>query len=145
MIQQLSNNGINFLKMLEGCNLTAYKDSGGVLTIGFGHTKNVQLNTTVTYEQAIQLLMSDLIPVITIINADNLNITQEQFDALVILIFNIGCGAYQSSTLRQKLILGNIIGAAAEFTKWYFDNGTPVRGLLIRRLKESLYFLKAFP
>ena len=147
MTQHLSENGIDLITKFEGCKLQAYLDSGGVPTIGIGHTKGVKMGDAIAYIQARDFLRTDIAIAEAAINADNLSLTQEQFDAVVILVFNIGTGekGYAGSTIRKMLKEKRYIDAAAQFSRWYFDNGIPNKGLLSRRLKEALYFLKSFP
>lgn len=66
---------------------------------------------------------------------------QNEYDALVSFAFNVGLGALQASTLRQKVKRSDFEGAAEEFKKWCKVSGKVVTGLLTRRLAESTLFL----
>ena len=56
----ISQDGIDLIKFFEGCKLTSYKDTNGILTIGYGHTMTVSANQTITEETADEYLLSDL-------------------------------------------------------------------------------------
>jgi lysozyme len=68
-------------------------------------------------------------------------LTQGQFDALVSFSFNVGLGTLQRSTLRQKVLRGDMEGAAQEFLKYCMAGGKPLKGLQNRRIDERVLFL----
>ena len=118
----ISPAGLSALKRHEGLRLDAYPDpaSGGApWTIGYGHTRGVQPGDRITQPQAEAFLLDDLQWVYAAIN-DNVQprLTQDRFDALCSLIYNIGQSAFEKSTLLRKLNAGDFSGAAAEFDKW---------------------------
>lgn len=137
-----SQKGIDFIKRHEGLRLTAYTDSGGTWTIGYGHTGNVYSGMTITQEQADNYLKADLK---TAENAVNRLVTvyipQSRFDSLVSLVFNVGRSAFSGSKFLAKLNQGNIEGAANEFEDWNLVNGVPNQGLKNRRADEKELFL----
>ncbi|HJC23183.1 MAG TPA: glycoside hydrolase family protein [Candidatus Eisenbergiella merdavium] len=137
-----SQAGIDLITSFEGCRLTAYQDSVGVWTIGYGHTSGVYQGMTITEEEAIAFLRQDLK---TAENAVNSYVTyainQSQFDALVSFTFNVGTGNLSSSTLLKKLNAGDINGAANEFDKWIYAGGEVLEGLVRRRAAEKQMFL----
>ncbi|MEE1209841.1 MAG: lysozyme, partial [Parafannyhessea umbonata] len=106
---RLSQNGVNFIKSHEALRLKAYQDSKGVWTIGWGHTKNVHPGDVITREQAEQFIRDDFAWVERTLNADLVAgrdkplVTQNEFDALCSLVFNIGSDAYLDSTVRRKI------------------------------------------
>ena len=67
-------------------------------------------------------------------------LTQGQFDSLVSFGFNLGLGALQRSTLRQKINRGNYESASGEFTRWVRAGGKVLRGLVLRRQAEQAMF-----
>jgi lysozyme len=137
-----SSNGIQFIRDHEGCKLTAYKDGGGVWTIGVGHTKGVKAGQTITQAQADAFLASDIEPVESCINqAVTVALNQNQFDALASFTFNVGESAFKSSTLLKKLNAGDYRAAADQFTRWVYDNDVFVQGLYSRRVDERDLFL----
>lgn len=68
-------------------------------------------------------------------------LTQHEFDALADFTFNVGCHAFATSTLLQKLNRGDVTGAANEFPKWDRANGKVLLGLQRRRTAERALFL----
>lgn len=150
-----SKSGLQLTEQFEGCRLTAYQDSVGVWTIGYGHTgPDVYKGLTITQEQAVGLLMQDIAKSAAAVNrlvtldragdpdTDGLpDLTQEEFDALVDFTFNLGAGSLAGSTLLKKLNAGDIEGAAAEFPKWVHAGGKVLAGLVKRRDAERALFL----
>ena len=67
--------------------------------------------------------------------------TQNQFDALVSLVFNIGGANFASSTLVKKFNAGDIQGAADQFPRWKNASGKEMKGLVRRRAAERELFL----
>lgn len=103
-----SNNGLLFIKKEEGSVNHAYKDVGGLWTCGCGHLirpNEQDLKTkTLSDQEIIDLLKKDIVVAENAINnfvKQPLN--QNQFDALASLTFNIGDGAFESSSLLKKL------------------------------------------
>ena len=141
----VSDDGLRFIMAHEGCRLTAYPDpatGGEPWTIGVGHTNGVQPGDTCTEEQAREWLRIDSETAVRCVNASvNGVLTQNQFDALVSLVFNIGCGNFRKSTLLIRINEGDDISAAAEFLKWDKAAGREMAGLLARRQDESELFL----
>jgi len=140
-----SQNGLSLTKKFEGIRLTAYQDQGGVWTIGYGHTgSDVQAGLTITDDQASDLLMKDTAKAVAAVNRSvSVPLTQNQFDALVDFVFNVGAGNFQSSTLLRDLNASNFAAAAAEFQKWDHVHGVVVPGLLTRRQAEAELFQTA--
>ena len=139
---QVSKNGIAFIRDHEGCRLTAYKDGGGVWTIGVGHTgKDVHSGQTISQFEADELLEMDLQEHDVSLYLDGCKTSQNQFDAMTSLAFNIGMERFHNSTVLKRHKLGNFIGAANAFLLWRFDNGKPVEGLSRRREAERKLYL----
>ncbi|WP_227732311.1 lysozyme [Yersinia proxima] len=143
---QISNNGINKIKAEEGEKLFGYKDSRGIPTIGVGHTgtvdgKPVAIGRSITKEKSTELLRSDLAWVEKAI-ATNVKVplTQNQYDALCSLIFNIGASAFADSTVLNRLNAGDYKGAADAFLMWK-KAGSDLNILLPRRQRERALFL----
>ena len=140
---KISEKGLDLLKSYESLRLTAYRDSGGVLTIGWGHTKGVKEGDTCTLAEATQFLLDDVAEAEKAINKQNLNLNQNQYDALVSFVFNVGADAFKKSTLLKELKKNpnNQDNIKREFRRWNIDNGKIVDGLINRREKEiNLYF-----
>ena len=143
---EYSKNGAHLTESFEGLRLTAYADpgtGGAPWTIGYGHTGlDVHPGLTITQEQAEELLMQDTQKAAAAVNAKVTgDITQEEFDALVDFVFNVGAGNFAASTLLKKVNSGDIHGAAAEFEKWDMAAGKHMAGLLRRRHAEAEEFL----
>ena len=89
-----SEKGIQLITQFEGCKLISYQDSGGVWTIGYGHTGGVTPGMVITQQQAVLYLKYDLKNAEKYVrNYDNVyHFTQNQFDALVSFCYNAGAG-----------------------------------------------------
>lgn len=137
-----SQKGINLIKEFESCRLTAYQDTAGVWTIGYGHTGGVSSGMTISQAQAEAYLKGDLARFEKAVNQNvTVGITQNMFDAMVSFTFNVGDGALKNSTLLKKVNSGDIDGAANEFDKWVYSGGKVVDGLVRRRAAEKALFL----
>ena len=136
-------NGINLIKSFEGLRLHAYKCPAGVWTIGYGHTKGVKKGDMITELKAETLLIIDLQSSENTINTlVKVPLTQNQFDALVSFVFNVGSGNFQKSTLLKKLNNKDYIGTSNEFKKWVYANKKVMQGLVKRRNAERELFIK---
>lgn len=139
---EISNRGTELIKRLEGLELTAYRCSAGVLTIGYGHTRGVKTGDVITGRQADALLHEDLqVAELTVNTNVRVKMTQGQFDALVSFVFNVGAGNFTRSTLLKKLNAGDYAGAAEQFDRWIYADGKPLDGLRRRRAAERELFL----
>lgn len=136
---KVSSAGIAFIKAHEGLSLVAYPDAAGY-SIGYGHYGAVP-GQVITQGQADSFLQSDLSTVENVLNATGINFNQNQFDALADFIYNVGQGNFASSTLLKKLKAGDWVGAASEFGKWIYSNGTQLPALIKRRADEAALFL----
>ena len=137
-----SDAGLTLTKQFEGLSLNAYQDQVGVWTIGYGHTGlSVHGGLTVTQEQADQLLQSDVAASVNCVNhAVTSNINQNQFDALVDFVFNLGCASLLSSTLLRDVNAGDFTSAAPQILLWDHAKGVDIPGLLRRRQAEKVLF-----
>ena len=139
-----SKKGIELIASHEGLALKAYKCPAGVWTIGYGHTGGVKSTDVITKERAIEFLQSDLKDAENAVNKNLPNLNQNQFDALVSFVFNVGAGNFGKSTLLKKA-KNNPSDATirSEFNKWINGGGKVLPGLVKRRKEESdLYFSK---
>lgn len=146
----LDKKGYDLIQEFEGLKLKAYKDSVGIWTIGVGNItyadgSKVKQGDTITESKARELFESTACKFALKVNQMiKKEVTQNQFNALVSLAYNIGLGAFQKSTLL-KLVNNNPNDAniAKEFLKWKFAGKVEIKGLLNRRIKESaVYFSK---
>ena len=137
----LSDSGVNLIKNFEGLRLSAYQDSAGVWTIGYGHTGGVKPGDRVTQARAEELLRKDTGWAQDAVRQQvHVPLTQDQFDALTSFTFNLGAGALQSSTLLSKLNAGDYAGAQAEFGRFVHAGGRVLQGLVRRRAAEADLF-----
>ena len=143
---KISYIGLDLIKSYETLQLTAYRalKTEKYLTIGYGHYgPDVKEGQTITKEEATELLQKDVQAAENELNQllrQNVLLTQNQFDALCSLVFNIGVGNFRKSTLRKKL-LNHIQSVDCEFMKWVYSSGHYVQGLYNRRKKEVELFL----
>ena len=141
ILMKLGERGTEILKYFEGCKLTAYQDSVGVWTIGYGHTKGVYNGMTITQEEAEQMLLTELEEYEGYIeNMVTVPLTQNQFDALVVWIYNLGPTNIKNSTLLKELNAGNYNAAGQEITRWNKAGGKVLAGLVKRREAEAELF-----
>ena len=139
---KISDKGINLIKTFEGCKLYAYRDAVGVVTIGYGNTSHAKMGMAITQKQAEDFLKEDLAPVEKAINALNINLTQNAFDALCSWIFNLGLGNFNSSTMKKYIVARkDDIAITDQMVKWHNAGGKPLLGLKKRRTKEANLWL----
>ena len=138
---RLSDSGVNLIKAFEGLRLSAYQDSGGIWTIGYGHIGGVQPGDRITQGQAEELLRKDTGWAQDAVRQQvHVPLTQRQFDALTSFTFNLGAGALNGSTLLSKLNAGDYAGAQAEFGRFVHAGGRVLQGLVRRRAAEADLF-----
>lgn len=137
-----SQRGIELIKKHEGLRLSAYLCPAGVPTIGYGHTKGVKLGQVITEAEAEQFLIEDLKTSEQEIDRHNLQLNQNQFDALVSFVFNVGAGNFRSSTLLRRVKLNpDDRDIENQFKRWAYAKGRVLPGLVKRRNDEAkLYF-----
>lgn len=144
MTRKVTTQGIELIKYYEGFSPTPYLCPAGILTIGFGHVirqGEVFAPAGITREEGVALLRQDVQQFARqVLRLIRVPLTDGQFDALVSFTFNLGAGALQRSTLRQKLNRGEYDEAAEEFPKWIWAGGRKLQGLLRRRLAEQAIY-----
>ena len=136
--------GLALIEQFEGCELHAYQDSGGVWTIGYGHTDGVHAGQVITQAEADALLQEDVTGTeIEVQNLVQIELTPNEFAALVSFEFNTGA-------------LGTSPGLALinshDFTQAWDDHfclytndaaGVTLAGLVRRRAAERALFFSA--
>jgi len=140
---EINNEGLALLKSFESCKLTSYQDLGGIWTIGWGHTgPEVVQGMVMTQDQADATLLKDIqskaYPLIEYID---INLTSNEFSALCVLVFNIGLGAFRTSTLRR--CINSYAPVEAAWLMWSYVHGVQSRGLMARREEEIKLWQKA--
>jgi lysozyme len=140
--------GLKLIKEFEGCKLKAYQCPAGIWTIGIGSTHYgdgtpVTKNRTLPNEgAAIALLAATIGQYEKAVNATGVELTQNEFDALVCLCYNIGAGNFFKSTLVKMLKAGDDKAEIAkQFLRWDKAGGKPLAGLTRRRNAEAELFL----
>ena len=136
-----SSEGIALIKKFEGCELEAYQCSADVWTIGYGHTSGVAGGDPGTAEDADTMLTEYLHNYEGYVNdLVDVDLTQNQFDALVAWTYNLGPGALKESTLLRKLNDGDYKDAPYQIKRWNRAAGKVLDGLVRRREAEALLF-----
>lgn len=137
-----SNDGLHAIADEEGFSPHVYADVGGHRAIGYGHLLTpLDQRTHVTREQAFALLRRDVRVAERAVNRlVQVELNQNQFDALVSLVFNIGASAFERSTLLLLLNSGDYAGAADQFRVWRIGGGKVLDVLIRRRAREAERF-----
>lgn len=121
----------------EGMQRVAYRDPVGVVTVCAGHTATARLGQVKTEAECAQLLKLDVKEAETAVKRlVTVPITQNQFDALVSLTFNVGSTNLAKSSLLRKVNGGDCWGASREFSRWTYAKGVQLPGLVTRRAYE---------
>ena len=143
---KVSSKGLELIKEFEGFSSVAYLCSAKKATIGYGNTfwedgTPVKIGDQISKERAETLLKHVVDNFSVAVEVDiKIEVTQNQFDAMVSLAYNIGLGAFKNSTLLRQLNRGNFVGASQEFLRWDKSNGKPLLGLTRRREREKILF-----
>ena len=145
---KISNRGLELIKDFEGFSSTSYLCPAKIPTIGYGNTfwedgRKVKMGEQISKEKALELLeyvankdfSQKIYPLIKV------EISQNQFDSMVSLAYNIGVEAFSKSTLLKKVNANDFKGAGDEFLKWNKSGGKPLLGLTRRRERERELFL----
>jgi lysozyme len=156
---KISARGIQLIKHWEGVRYRPYICSARLHTVGVGHVLYPNQgrlpldqrdaypleqndNRTFSKDEVDGILGTDLIRFETgVARLFPLVLTQGQNDALVSFAFNLGLGGVQRSTLRSKVLRGEIEEAADEFLKFTRGGGKILPGLVKRRNDERALFL----
>ncbi len=132
---------LELIKEFEGLRLEAYLCPANVWTIGYGHTKTVRKGMKITKAKADELLLVDIAWVKNCAeSAVKAELSANQVAAVYSFIYNVGAGAFRSSTLLRKLNKGDHKGAANEFKRWNKGGGKVLKGLVRRRAAEAKLF-----
>lgn len=143
-IMEFSDAGLEMLMSFEGFSPTPYPDppGSGKYSIGFGHQiKPWESFEKITRKDAIELLRADTEHAKRVVSSTiTVPLSQEQFDALVSFVYNIGENAFRVGTVPSKINAGNFT-AAAETMRRYINSGGRVNfGLVARRNQEAAAF-----
>ena len=144
----IGSNGLELIKRSEGKRLTCYLPTpNDKATIGYGNTNSVTKKDigrkTITEYEAERLLKNDVKGAERVVTRSvNAEINQNQFDALVSFVYNVGAGHFRNSTLLKKLNKNDFDGASDEFLRWNKQAGKVLNGLTKRRKAEKKLFDK---
>lgn len=137
----ISEEGINLIKKFEGCKLEAYQDAVGVWTIGYGHTKNVHEGQVIKQKEAESMLVHELLEYCHHVEkALEVELTQNQFDALVSWTYNLGPTNLNRSTMLKVINANNMSEVPTQIKRWNKAGGKILDGLVRRRKAEALMF-----
>lgn len=139
---------VDLIKRFEGLHrrlpnglIGVYRCPAGIPTIAWGHVCPAD-QPDITIKDAMILLSEDVAKAAgTVERAVIAPLTDNQLNALVSFVFNVGSGNFRASTLLRKINRGDLAGAAEEFPKWKFAGGRVLAGLVARRLAEQALFL----
>lgn len=145
-----SKQGYDLIKRWESCKLKAYRDGGGVWTIGWGTTSAAGFGTitrgmTITQETADEWLVRSVEKIYerAVNDALSRQPNQNQFDAMVCLCYNIGPQAFRESSVVRLFNAGQVNDAGNAFLMWNKDNGKVIPGLVNRRKSEWELYMTA--
>jgi GH24 family phage-related lysozyme (muramidase) len=135
MTQTINDAGLKLIESFEGLRLTAYQDSVGVWTIGYGHTRGVAHGQIITQQQAEAFLQQDLGVAEGAVNGLGLTLTDNQFAALVSFAFNLGGGNL------NKLLKNGLAAVPDRILLFDHAGGKQLAGLTRRRQAERALYL----
>ena len=145
---KLDDTGLKLIQGFESYSPVAYLDEAGVPTIGWGHTAGVKMGDTCSLEQAKAFLEQDLKDAEDCVNwTVKVPLTQNEYDALVSVCFNIGSSEFIKSTLLFKINMGDKIGASKEIGRWVYITDPKTKqkvidkGLVNRTTVETALFV----
>ena len=137
----IGTKGLEMIKHFEGLELNAYQCAAGVWTIGYGHTKGVQKGMVISEDTANEMLVEELNEYESYITGlVTVELNQNQFDAMVSWVYNLGVGNLKASTLLKVLNAGDYAGVPAQIMRWNKAGGKVLEGLTRRRQAEADLF-----
>lgn len=141
-LMSLSAAGLLLIAGFEGFSEFAYEPlPGDKLTIGFGHTEGVKAGDRISLRAGVQLLRRDAqIYERAVSRYVTVPMTQNQFDALVSFVYNIGIDKFKASSLLQCMNDGNLECVNSQWMRWVYFKGSVVPGLVNRRSRELAVF-----
>lgn len=140
IIRPVPPQALTFVKAHEGCKLTAYLDSVGVVTIGYGHTgPGLALGQTISPEQAEVYLAHDLATAAqrletAVGEACVAELTNNQYSALLSFVLNVGCDS--KWTICTDLRAKNFDAVPSQLMRFVNAGGKKLTGLVNRRADE---------
>jgi lysozyme len=146
-LQENQLEAADMVKKFESFRSKPYQDSVGIWTIGYGSTRDVNENPVtehtpeISENDAVSLLMRDMQTAFRDIGQEvKVPLTAKEYDAISSLIYNIGAGAFNGSTLLKYLNNKDYKNAAIQFLQWDHAAGVVIAGLMVRRWAEMTTF-----
>lgn len=132
------------IRQFEGCRLTAYRCPAGIWTIGYGHTAGVKAGDVWAQAQADKALEQDIETYLkaVLIACPSLEHYPNRLAACISLAYNIGTGAFASSSVARYIRRGEYRAAADAFLLWVYAGKQKLPGLVTRRQREREVFLQ---
>ena len=141
-MMRIDEKGRKLIQGFEGLRLKAYRCPANIPTIGWGHTANVRMGDEITRDEAEDLFTQDIAKFENCVHKyATVELSQNEFNALVSLAYNIGCNALKRSTLLKRLNVNRKEDAADEMLRWDNAGGRKLAGLTRRRNEEREMFL----
>lgn len=147
---QTNQEATDLIKFWEGFRSAKYHCSAGVVTWGYGSTRDingrrlVMDGDTITRDEAEVLLRKELRAFERRLTGMlKVELNPNQFGACVSFCYNLGSNAFKSSTLRRRINRSNFEGAKGEFKRWVYCRGVRLNGLISRRRDEATLFASA--
>jgi lysozyme len=143
----INASGLSIIRRFEGLRLEPYLCPAGIPSIGYGAVRiggrKVTLKTRPISKSRADELLGEQVRTFeqAVVRLISSPLTWNEFSSLVSFCYNVGAGALQRSTLRQKLNRGDYLGAANQFGRWRMGGGRVLLGLVRRRAEERSLFL----
>lgn len=143
-----SPNCIKVIKEFEGFRARPYLCTAGVPTIGYGSTRYADGKYVTLQDAPISTTDAEALLYATLAteyeSAVNryvqVPLNQNQYDALVSFVYNVGAKNFLNSTMLRRINVGDFVGAANQFSEWIYAGKKKVNGLMIRRKQERVLF-----
>lgn len=144
---QIDDAGLKLIAEFEGFRSDIYNDVAGYPTIGYGHLlkkgEKARFEQGITKEQGLELLREDAAEAVNAVKElVKVDLNQNQFNALVSFVFNVGRGNFARSTLLKKLNQGQYNQVSPQLMRWIHAGGKSMGGLTRRREAEAALFNK---
>ena len=146
----LSDAGARFIGRFEGFRGQLYNDAAGHCTIGYGHlvhlghcngSEPAAFKRGISEHEAEELLRRDAQAAADAVRrAVHVQLNQQQFDALVSFVYNLGAGAFEGSTLLKDINARNFAAVPGQLEEWVHAGGQVLPGLVTRRRAEARLF-----
>jgi lysozyme len=145
---QLSTKGLALLKKYEGFRSHSYRDVVGIPTIGYGHRilPTESFPNDIEEAQGAEMLGRDVdVAENAVTRLVKVDLMQNQFDALVDFVYNLGPRRLEASSLLRELNIGRYGAAADELLRWDHAGALEIEGLKARREAEFLLWHSSDP